>query len=200
MHGRCSRVCNLSDESGVEPENDGGDDDHRSVVDHALLVARGEPAPLLEAVDAALHDVATRVGRLVEGQRATRSGRATRPLIAALRNRVRDLPHAEQPTTARVAVALVSDDPIWAGPRSSTPSESWDANAIQHRRQLRTVMAVAWRNDDRERSPLAITGQMKLAGQPAPAASEPLVGWVVAPLYIVKDAEGKCSRRCQSGG
>jgi hypothetical protein len=30
-----------SDDSRFEPEDDGGDDDHRAVVDRALLVARG---------------------------------------------------------------------------------------------------------------------------------------------------------------
>jgi hypothetical protein len=35
----------LSRELGVEPDDDGGNDHHRSVVDSTLLVARGQSAP-----------------------------------------------------------------------------------------------------------------------------------------------------------
>src|SRR6478609_2691574 len=81
----------FADASRVEPDNDGGDNDHRPVVGSALLIARRQPTPLLEAIDAALHHVATRVDRLLKDQRTTRSDRATRPLISALRYGMRDL-------------------------------------------------------------------------------------------------------------
>jgi hypothetical protein len=36
-------------ESGLEPENDRGHNEHGAIIDRAFVVARGEPAPLFEA-------------------------------------------------------------------------------------------------------------------------------------------------------
>src|SRR5216683_1584278 len=69
----------LSDESRIEPDDDGRDDHQRAVVGRALLIACGESAPLLEPIDAALDDVATGIDRLVKGERATWPGRPLRP-------------------------------------------------------------------------------------------------------------------------
>jgi hypothetical protein len=44
-------------------------------------------------------------------------------------------------------------------------------------------MAVSRSNDYRERPPFAVAGQMKLGRQPAPAAAESLVTWVLDPLF-----------------
>jgi hypothetical protein len=66
----------LSDVSGLQPKDDRGLDDHRPLVDGALLVAGGQASPLLELVDAALDHVAPPVGGLVEGQQAAGSGRS----------------------------------------------------------------------------------------------------------------------------
>ena len=106
----------LSDASPGKPEGDGSDDDHRSLVERAFLVARRQPTPLFQAVDAPLHDVATFVNRLAVSQGATGPERTSRPLIAPLGNGVPDVPLPQQPTTARVAVALVSDKVV--GPRA----------------------------------------------------------------------------------
>lgn len=46
-----------SDEARVEPENNGGDEDRRPVVDRALLVTRGDATPRLEPIDAALDHI-----------------------------------------------------------------------------------------------------------------------------------------------
>jgi hypothetical protein len=102
----------LSDTSRVEPEDDRGEDEHGAVVDGALLVARCQSTPLLEAIEAPLEDVAPGISRLVEGERTTRSDRVTRPLIAPLRNGVRDLAPSEQLATAWVAIAFVGDEAI----------------------------------------------------------------------------------------
>jgi hypothetical protein len=44
------------------------DDDQRSIVGRAFLVARRQPAPLFEPVNAPLHDVATGIDRRIKGQ------------------------------------------------------------------------------------------------------------------------------------
>jgi hypothetical protein len=89
----------LSDASRFEPDDNGGDDHHRPVVDGAFFVARSESTPLLEPIDAALDHIASRIDGRVEGQRAARSAGAVRALIAALRDGVRDLPPSEQLAT-----------------------------------------------------------------------------------------------------
>src|SRR5262249_19349418 len=91
--------------------------------------AGGQPAPLLEPIDAALHDVAPRVEGLVKGQRTPPLRRAPRPLIPSLRNQVRDLSRTEQPTAAWVAVALIGNDTVWSGPGPSPSVGGGDAKA-----------------------------------------------------------------------
>jgi hypothetical protein len=154
----------LPDESRLEPHDNGGDDDHRPVVDRPLLVASREPAPLFEPVDAALHDVAPRIDRLLKCQRATTPCRAPRPLITPLWDGVRDLARSEQSPTARIAISFVGDEAIWTRPRPSPPTGSWNTDAAQHRRQLRAVVPLSWRDHDRERSAFPIAGEVKLGG------------------------------------
>jgi hypothetical protein len=81
----------ISEESRVEPEDDGGEHHHRPIVECAFLVARRQPTPLFEPVDTALHDVAPRIDRPVEDQRATRPSGAARLLIAPLWDGVGDV-------------------------------------------------------------------------------------------------------------
>lgn len=186
-HLICARMLDktrvLSDASGFEPDDNGGKNHHRPVVDCALFIARGESTPLLEPIDTALDHIPAGVDRLVEGERTTRPSRPLGALIAALRDRVRDLPLAQQATTARVAVPFVSDEPRWAGPRSSAPSRPRDTNASQHQLQLRTIVALPWCDHDRQRSSFAVAGEVHLACQPAATASKPLVGWVLDPFF-----------------
>jgi hypothetical protein len=173
----------LSDESRVEPDDDGSDHDHRPIVGGALFVAGSQAPPLLEAVDAALDHVAACVGRLVEGERATWPFVASHPLIAALGNGVRDVPLAQEPPTARVAVAFVSDDAIRPSARPSPPTGAGHADALKHGCQLGAVMALSWGDHDRERPSRAVAGQMELGRQPAAAAPEPFVARMLDPLF-----------------
>jgi hypothetical protein len=57
----------VSPGSCSEPEDDAGQDDPAAIVDCLLVVAGGDPAPLLEPVEAALDDVAALVGGRVKG-------------------------------------------------------------------------------------------------------------------------------------
>lgn len=186
-HLLCARMLDktrgLSDASGFEPDDDGSEDDQRAIVGGALLVAGGEPTPLFKSIDAAFDDVATGIDRLVEGQRPTRPTGALRPLITTLRNGVWDVPPSEQLATARVTIPFVGDEPLRSRTRASTTTNPWHTNAVQDRRQLGTVMSLAGRDDNRERSSLAVAGQMHLARQPAAAAPESLVGEVADPFF-----------------
>lgn len=49
-----------------QPEDNGGQREHRKVAHRALLVARGDAAELLEPVDRAFHHIPLPVGRLVK--------------------------------------------------------------------------------------------------------------------------------------
>jgi hypothetical protein len=167
-----------SDASAFEPEDDGGEDEHGAVVERTFLVARRQATPLFESIDAALDHVAPCVDRGIEEERSPWPSCSLRALVASLGNRVLDLPLAQQAPTAAIAVALVGDEVIWAGAWSPAPSHAWDTDAIQDRLQLGTVMTMSWGNDDGERPPAAVTGEMKLGRQPSTAASESFVGRV----------------------
>jgi hypothetical protein len=184
-HGLSDRA-GLFAESRVEPNDDGSDDDHCSVIRRSLLIAGRQPTPLLQAVDAALDHVATGVDRLVNDEWTTRSSRPLRALVAPLWNGVLDLPPAQQAPTAGIAIAFISDEVIWAGAWSPAPCGVWDPDAVQHGSQLGTIMTLSWGNDDGEGPPAAVTGEMELGRQPSTAAPEPLIGRVLDPLvYLV---------------
>jgi hypothetical protein len=136
------------------------------------------------------HHVAPGVDRLVEGQRATGSGRAPCSLVGALENGVRDVALPKQLPTAGITVALVRDNAVGPGPRASPPTGSSHPNAVEHGRQLGTVMAVSRSNDDGQGPSLAVAGQVEFGRQPAPAAPEPLVGWVLDPLFTDHCTDG----------
>src|SRR6476659_2213144 len=112
----------------VEPEHEGGDDDHRPVVDGALLVAGGQPAPLLEPIDAALHHVAQPIPLFVEGEWAPGPMRPSFTLIGPLRNGVRDSALTQYAPTSLVAVAFVGDEMVWAFARPALATRAWDTN------------------------------------------------------------------------
>ena len=183
--GRCLSITTtgLAEESGVEPEEDGGDDDHCSVIEGALLIPSGQSTPLFKSIDAALDHIATGVDRFVKEERPARSRCPLRSLVASLWNRVLDLSLSQQATAAWIAIALVGDEVVWARPRSPPPGGTWNPDAVQDGFQLRTVMALSWRTDDGEWSTTTVTGEMKLGGQPSTAATESLVGWVADPFF-----------------
>ena len=169
--------------SRVEPDDNRSDDHHRSVINRTLLVACGQPAPLFEPVDTALHHVAPRVGDPVKDPRTARSRGPLRLLVTSLRNRVLDLTLPQHAAAAWIAVALIRDEPIGTGSGSSASCSAWDADAIQDWLQLRTVMAMSRRDHDGEWSPAAVASEMKLRGQPPTTASQCFVSGVGDPLF-----------------
>jgi hypothetical protein len=179
-----SKTCQaVADESGVKPEDDRGQDEHGAIVDRALLVAGRQPTPLFEPIDAALHHVAPRIDRLVEDQWTPAPSRSTLSLIAPLWNGVLDLSLAQHAPTAGITIAFVSDEAIGTRPRSSAPRSARNADAIQDRFQLRTVMAMPWADHNGKRSSATVTSEVELGGQPATAASEPFARRMVDPFF-----------------
>src|SRR5262245_34389000 len=91
-----------SDAVAFEPEDDGGEDEHRTLGEGTLLLASGQSTPLVAPIAPALHHGAPGGDRLVEDERPPRSQGSTRSLVAPLWSRVlaRSLtPHA---ATARI--------------------------------------------------------------------------------------------------
>ncbi len=154
----------LSYESTLEPEDNGGQNEHGAVIEGTLLVAGGHPAPLLEPIDAALDHVASRVGCLVEDQRTPRSSGSLRALVAPLWNGVLDLSLPQPAPTPCIAVPFVGDEVIWTRPGSPTSCGAWDPDALQNWYQLRTVMALSWSDHNGEGPPAPVTGEVKLGG------------------------------------
>lgn len=95
---------------------------------------------------------------------------------------MRDVPLPHESPTARVTVTFVGDDLIHSGARTLTSTWSRGAHLIEHGRQLGAVMAVSWRDHHQKRAALAVTGEMDLARQPALAAPQPFIGWMLDPL------------------
>lgn len=173
----------MPDESTFEPKDNGRQDEHRAVIERPLLITRSQAAPLLEPIDAALDDVATGIDGCVEDERTPRARCPLGSLVTPLGNGVFDLSLAQHAPTARIAIALVGDEPKRAGAWPSSSTRAWDANAVQYRPQLRAVMALAWCDDDRERPSLAVAGEVQLGRQPSTAPSQSLVGRVLDPLF-----------------
>jgi hypothetical protein len=173
----------VPDKSRLKPDDDGGQDDHRAIIERAFLIPGGYTAPLFKPVDAAFHHVAPRIDRLVKDEWTTRSRRASRALVASLWDRMVDLPLAQPAATPWIAVAFVSDEAVWAGTWSPASAGAWNPDALQDRFQLGAFMAVPWADHDGERSSAAVTGEMELGGQPSTTAPESLVGGVRDPFF-----------------
>ena len=120
----------VPDESRLKPDDDGGQDNHRAIIERAFLIPGGYTAPLFKPVDAAFHHVASRIDRLVKDEWTTRSRRASRSLVASLWDRMLDLPLAQPAATPWIAVAFVSDEAIRAGPWSSASAGAWNPDTL----------------------------------------------------------------------
>ena len=136
----------VADELRVEPEDDGGENKHCAIIDRALLISGGDPTPLFEPIDAALHHVATGRDGFVKEEGPSWSNCPLRTLVVSLGNGVLDLPLAQPPSTARIAVAFVGDEPIRASAWSPPPGGAWDPDAVQDGLQLRTIVTLSWGN------------------------------------------------------
>src|SRR4030095_10025630 len=96
-----------------QPQQDHRDRHHRLVVDPALLVAGGDAAVLLEAVDAPFHLIAQLVRGLVEARVASLGG--------LCRDHPADRTTAPLGAHAGIAVALVASQPVGVAAGSARP-------------------------------------------------------------------------------
>src|SRR5487761_2505763 len=121
-------------------QDDGSQHEHGAVINGAHLIERRQLTPLLELIVAALDDIASGIGRFVEGQWTPRLGSALRPLIAPLWDSVRNPPLAQQASATRITIAFVGDQPTRTGAEVSAPTRAGNLNALQERGQLHAVM------------------------------------------------------------
>lgn len=156
------------------PHQERGEGDSRLAGLGGLVVAGRDATPLLEADEAPFHDVALLVKLLVEAGRASASAAAAGPvalLVGPLGNGVGDAAPPQPGGYRARAVALVAQHMSGPQPGPSRP-EAGHPNRLHHGGELRAVVRVAARQHEAERAPQGIAGQMDLAGQTAPGASE----------------------------
>lgn len=87
---------------------------------------------------------------------------------------MRDATAAQQPSTSRVAVALVADQVVGllAGP--TPPARSWDRDGIKDRFELGAVVPLAGSKDHAQRPAPPVAAEVDLGGQPAPGPAKRL--------------------------
>src|SRR5438132_12312502 len=95
------------------------------------------------------------------------------PLIVALGNDGADMMIAEPLADARVAVPLVSGEPV--RPHARTTERPRDRDSIHDGLDPRGVVDLTRRHFDRDRKPLAVGDQVELAPESASRAAERVV-------------------------
>jgi hypothetical protein len=96
-------------------------------------------------------------------------------LVGPLGDGVGDPALAQQPAAGGVAVAAVGNQMSW--PLAGPPQPSWarDPDGVQQRPQLGALMTLAGGDQHGQRPATAISGQMDLGGEPAPATTQCLI-------------------------
>lgn len=156
------------------PHQERGEGDGCLVGLGVLVVAGRDAAPLLEAVEAAFHDVAPFVDLLVEGRRTPAPAAAPEPVADLVRPLGDGVPDASvsQPGPYRAGtVALVAEDVGGPDPGPSRP-ETGHPDRFHHGGELRAVVGVSAREGEGQRAAERIAGKVDLAGQTTPRASE----------------------------
>jgi hypothetical protein len=99
-------------------------------------------------------------------------------LVVLLGDERADAAAAQQRPVGAGAVGLVGQHPVGPGARpAALGAKPRDPDAVQHRRKLRGVAALAGGEQDRQRPLATLDRQMQLGGQPAPGAAKGVVGW-----------------------
>ncbi len=144
-----------------------------------LVVAGRDAAPLLEPVEAPFHNVAPLVELLVEAWRASAPAAAPEPvadLVGPLGDGMADAATPEPGSYRTGAVALVAQHVSRPHPGPPRPGAG-HPDRFHHGGELRAVVGVPARESEGERTPESVTGQVNLAGQATPRASE---AWAAA--------------------
>jgi hypothetical protein len=136
----------------------------------ALLTARRDAPALLQPVDQPLHPVALRICSRVRGRVAAVAG----TLVSPVRDHGTNPAPREESARRRVAVPAVAYEPYGPHARPPTPGPP-HLPAREERLDVPRLVALAAREDDRERLPAAFGADVYLGGESAPAATECLV-------------------------
>ncbi len=139
-----------------------------------LVVASGQSSPLLQAVEAALDDVAAPVDRCVEGTGAPAvraAGGAVGQLVVAFGDRDGGASSGQVAAVGAGAAALVADHLLWAG-SGTAPALAGDVDLLDQSGQHGRVVDVACRQHDRQWPTVAVDGQVGLGGRSAAGAAD----------------------------
>src|SRR4051794_18784507 len=138
--------------------------DHGEVVGRALLVAGGDAAELLQAVDQALDEIATPVRGTVEVRLPA--------LVALARDHRPDVTPAQAAPCGRAAVALVARRTL-RPQTGSAPTGATDRALIQQRLKRNLLVPLAAGQHRRNRSAVALGPQVPQPHSARPARRRP---------------------------
>lgn len=138
-----------------------------------LVIACGDAAPLLEAVEAAFDHVTQPVDAWIERAGAVPAAGAHGELVGSFGDGVSDPALAQVGADLAGGITLVGDQPIgtYPGPARAGPG---DADGFDDLDQAGAVVDVAAGDDERQRQASSVTGEMDLGGQPAAGPPERL--------------------------
>lgn len=148
-----------------------------------LLVPGGNGAEVLEAIDAAFHDLSAPIGLCVELRRPSPPAASTKTRFArvfALRTHAANLASTEDtPVLARTIrpVHPQGGGSLAGAPRTGAP----DPNSIQKGHQVRGVTGLSGRHQNTERPTVPVHQNVNFAGSSPSTDAEPLV--VEGPLF-----------------
>jgi len=151
----------------LQPDQDGGEGDHRQEGDRELLITRRHAAELLESIDAALHLIAFPIQLPLKG--------ALRALVALGRDGDTDPVLAQVAPDLAAAVALVGDEALGAPPRPPAPARALDGAGLQERDEDALLVALARRQQQDEGLTAPLGTDVELGAEAAAAAPERLL-------------------------
>src|SRR4029078_2479998 len=99
-------------------------------------------------------------------------------LVGLLRDGARDAASSQVGAERAGAVGLIGDDLVGSS-RGPALAGAWDADAFQDGACAGAVVALARGQQDRERAPLAVAGEVDLGSQSASGSTEGLIVLVV---------------------
>jgi hypothetical protein len=137
---------------------------------------RDDPTPLLWPSHARLDHVAPPINLSVEARTPTWTRGATLFLVFAFGDGVGDVPPAQQLATTLEAVASVGDHMMRSLPRPARRTcGGCSPYFIEKSLKLRAAVALSGSHDHRERTALAVAGEVHLGGESAIAAPQSLI-------------------------
>src|SRR5215211_4286257 len=148
-----------------QPEQDSRNDPQGAVAVRALVVAGGQTAELLAAIDQPLDPIPQAVRRPIEGPAP--------PLLPLPRDGVADAAAPAVGAQPPPRVAFVADHPVGPQPRSPTPGPL-DRPLLEQPLEHGGFVLLAGREHQRQELAAAFRAEMDLGGDPALAAPERL--------------------------